>query len=561
MPRNEPGPQVWGGIECSHIRIGAGLRDQLAESGHLTREDDLDRIAALGLRVLRYPVLWAQVERQGRRDFRWADARLARMRALGIAPILGFLHHGSGPGDVTPLDAGFAERLADYAGDVAARYPWVRRYTPINEPVTTARFSCLYGIWHPHRRDGDSFLHLVFHSARATALAMARIREVVPDAQLVQTEDFGRVFSTPLLAYQARHENLRRFLFCDLLTGRVRRGHPFHAALRRAGIPASELAAMADTPCPPDIIGIDHYLTSDRFLDEDASRHPHVRAGGNGRHSYVDVAAVHVPDLDGQCSVLGRIREVHRRYGLPIALTEVHNGSTREEQIRWLHEAWQAARQARAEGVDLRAVTVWSLLGTTDWNSLLVTKAGHYECGAFDVRADPPRLTALGAVVAGLARQGVLRHPVLDRNGWWRREAGAGEAVALFEIEAVAKGAQAAAEALREACSQRRLTLGPTPLLGRLRVALGGGMGGAGVGPGVVLTCLRDGAAPLEVAAPPLLDAAADAFLDLVLDGETGQLRLADLGRYGQYRVMREAGIMPQRVARAVGAVGAVARG
>ena len=50
---------------------------------------------------------------------------------------------------------------------------------------------------------------------------------------------------------------------------------------------------------------------------------------------------------------------------------------------------------ARDEGIAVKAVAVWSLLGTTDWNSLLVTRAGHYECGAFDVRADPPRLTAL----------------------------------------------------------------------------------------------------------------------------------------------------------------------
>jgi dTDP-4-dehydrorhamnose reductase len=40
---------------------------------------------------------------------------------------------------------------------------------------------------------------------------MRAVRSVRPDAQLVQTEDFGKTFSTPLLDYQARHENERRY--------------------------------------------------------------------------------------------------------------------------------------------------------------------------------------------------------------------------------------------------------------------------------------------------------------------------------------------------------------
>ena len=52
--------------------------------------------------------------------------------------------------------------------------------------------------------------------------------------------------------------------------------------------------------------------------------------------------------------------EAWRRYGLPLAATEVHLGCTREEQVRWLVEVWNAAEQLRGEGADIRAVTWWA---------------------------------------------------------------------------------------------------------------------------------------------------------------------------------------------------------
>src|SRR5919202_793144 len=76
---------------------------------------------------------------------------------------------------------------------------------------------------------------------------------------------------------------------------------------------------------------------------------------------------------------------------------------TREEQMRWLHEAWTAALEVRAEGVDVRAVAVWSLLGCYDWSSLLTCEESRYEPGAFDLRAPAPRPTALAGMMRELA--------------------------------------------------------------------------------------------------------------------------------------------------------------
>ena len=65
------------------------------------------------------------------------------------------------------------------------------------------------------------------------------------------------------------------------------------------------------------------------------------------------------------------LQETWERYGLPLAVTEAHIDANREDQLRWLLEIWDAAEQARGGGVDVRAVTVWSLLGSFDWNSLV----------------------------------------------------------------------------------------------------------------------------------------------------------------------------------------------
>src|SRR5678816_2034165 len=122
---------------------------------------------------------------------------MERLRALGIDPIVGLAHHGSGPFGTSLLDDGFAEGLAAFARTVAERYPWVGRYTPVNEPLTTARFSALYGVWYPHVCDDAAFLRATLHQVRATRLAMEAIRDVRNDAQLVQTEDLGRTHATP----------------------------------------------------------------------------------------------------------------------------------------------------------------------------------------------------------------------------------------------------------------------------------------------------------------------------------------------------------------------------
>jgi dTDP-4-dehydrorhamnose reductase len=414
--------ELWGGVECTVNRVGDRYHDQVERTGHANRADDLQRIAALGIRRLRYPVLWERVAPRDplRADWRWTDRRLGELLSLGIAPVAGLVHHGSGPLYSTLLDRDFPERLAGYAREVAERYPWIDAYTPINEPLTTARFCGLYGHWYPHARSDSTFVRALLQQCRAIVLAMRAVREVNPSAHLVQTDDAGKTFSTRALAYQAEFENQRRWLAWDLLFGVVDRTHPLWQYLRSAGATSAELEWFIDNPCPPNIVGLNYYLTSDRYLDERLELYPHLLAGGNGRHAYVDVEAVRTcRAISGHGAIL---HEAWQRYGRPLAITEVHLGSSREEQMRWMLEAWDAAHSARRGGVQVRAVTAWALFGLMDWDSLVTRLDGHYEPGAFDIRGPEPRVTGLGSLLADLASGRSPAQPVLDSPGWWRRQ-------------------------------------------------------------------------------------------------------------------------------------------
>jgi dTDP-4-dehydrorhamnose reductase len=414
--------QLWGGVESTVNRVGERFFNQLERNGHWERADDLDRFAALGLRTIRFPLLWELLAPHCLEeiDWSWPDHRLQRARDLGLRPIAGLLHHGNGPRYTNLLDPLFPEKFARYAGSIARRYPWIDAYTPINEPLTTARFSALYGHWYPHAQDDNSFARALLNQGRATVLAMRAIRDVNPDAKLIQTDDLGKTFSSPALSYQATFENDRRWIGWDLLFGIVHRAHPLWSYFKWTGVADSELEFFLREACPPDTIGANYYVTSERFLDDDFLAHPPECRGGNGRDVYADIAAVR-SELSEICGPKNRLMELWERYRMPIAITEAHLGCTPDEQLRWFMGIWNAAREARSEGADVQAVTIWSLLGSFDWNSLVTRDDGHYEPGVFDVFDGEPRETLLGKMVRELTARGNFDHPYLTTRGWWQR--------------------------------------------------------------------------------------------------------------------------------------------
>ncbi|MGI4803853.1 MAG: family 1 glycosylhydrolase, partial [Janthinobacterium lividum] len=353
--------EIWGGIEATINRVGDKYLDQSEYSGHYKREEDIDLIASLGIKMLRYPVLWEkhQPEKNTVIDWTFTEKNLLRLKQLNVEPIAGLVHHGSGPKFVNFFDGSFESGVADYAKLVAKKFPWLEYYTPINEPLTTARFCGLYGHWYPHESNEYCFYKILLSECKATVMAMQAIREINPDAKLIQTEDLGKVYSTPLLQYQADFENERRWLSYDLITGTLTPEKTMYGFLLHIGIREEELHYFLENNCKPDIAGLNYYITSERYLDEDLQRYPKQVHGGNGRHQYADVEVVRVP-YTGETGPQVLIREAWQRFGLPIAITECHIHCSREEQMRWFNDIWLTLNQLKTEGIDVRALTAWA---------------------------------------------------------------------------------------------------------------------------------------------------------------------------------------------------------
>ena len=418
-----PGLELWGGAQSSIVRIGDDHRDRADETGHPPGFADVAALANLGVDAIRYPLLWEDIapDVANQPDFSGHSEQLDYLRKRNVTVLAGLVRRGSGPRYTNLLDPHFPRYLADYARRAARRYPWIKWWNPVDQPLTTARLSCLDGHGYPHGKSIDVTFRALVNQCLAIKRAKEAIRAVIPDARFMTSEDVGKTFATRPLQSQADQVNDRRWLPFDLLAGRVVPGHPLYLSLRVAIGNGDALAELADGSGFPDMIGFDHNPTSERFLDHRIQHYPAVSPASNGALAYVDLDAVRIPEVGDQLGPRLRLREIWKRYRLPIAITDLHHGCTRDEQLRWFHQAWTEAEAARCEGVDVRAVTLWSMAAMADRISPLDCRDGAHDAGRLDVRSRVPRPTLIAAVASQLRQGHRVDRPVTDLPGWWKR--------------------------------------------------------------------------------------------------------------------------------------------
>ncbi|HYZ16005.1 MAG TPA: family 1 glycosylhydrolase [Candidatus Acidoferrum sp.] len=409
-----PDFEVWASPEPTVARVDrTRVVDQLALTGHDRRDGDVALLASLGVSASRTPVLWERCAPDDPSvvELDAARRRLELLRASGIEPIVTLLHHGSGPAYTDLLDPAFPALFADYAETVARAFPWVERWTPINEPLTTARFSTLYGVWYPNLRNDHAFGRALVHQTLAILDAAARIRAVNSRARFVLTEDLQR--------FTAGDDGVRDyvgflrervFLSIDLLAGRVECGHPLYGFLvERCGVLPRELEAIRASAAAPDVVAFNHYPHSERYLFT-------APDGGIG-----DVPAVYVAG-EPPPRVEPLLRAAAGRLGAPLALGEVHAHAPADERVRWQAQHVDDVRALQADGIDVRAVGVWAAFGMTDWHSLLREDAGVREDGIFSFAGPEavPQRTLVADAVEALVRSGQVGETGV--RGWWERD-------------------------------------------------------------------------------------------------------------------------------------------
>jgi hypothetical protein len=221
----------------------------------------------------------------------------------------------------------------------------------------------------PARHRRTQLRRALLNQCRAVVLSMRAIRAVNPQPKLVQTDDLGKTYGTPRWATSPRSTTSAAgsagtcCAAWSAPTTRCGTTCSAPASRRRscsgsATTPARPTSSASITTSPANA-GWTTASSAIRNASARLPRRPACRHRGAARAGHAD--ARHRPLL----------KETWERYGLPVAVTEAHIDANREDQLRWLLEIWEAAQAARNAGADVRAVTVWALLGSYDWNCLV----------------------------------------------------------------------------------------------------------------------------------------------------------------------------------------------
>ena len=365
------------GIECSNPTIANGRirRDLLAECGHYTHwRRDLQLVQDMGLRFLRYGLPYHLVHLgPGRYDWSFADPVMAEMRRLGIEPILDLLHFGVPDWIGDFQNPALPLHFAEYAAAVAARYPWVRYWTPVNEIYVSARMSTLDGLWNEQIRTERAFVTALKHLTAASKLACAEITRVRPDAVIVHSESAEIVHEARMLPTAGiTLANRQRFLALDLLFAKPP-GAEMTGYLRDNGLSAAEHAwFMQGEPAGHQIVGADYY-----------GRNEHIVTPAGRRLAMEDVMGWYLI-----------ARDYLERYGKPLMHTET-NVFDPMAAPGWLWKQWISILRMRQDGMPVIGFTWYSLVDQVDWDIGLRERRGTVNgCGLYAMDRTPNPVAA-----------------------------------------------------------------------------------------------------------------------------------------------------------------------
>ena len=377
------------GFEGTHI-FGSGW-DVLETTEHATRfPDDLRRLARDGLKSFRACIPWHRIEgERGVYDWRWTDAYLALARDLGLDPIADPLHHTSFPDWLTGgfADPEFRPRYLAFLTAFARRYPWISRYTIINEPFVTAWFCGQCAVWHPRREGPESFVPMLHAVSKTICEASALLTKLVPGARFLHAESCERHSALDEESVTvAEHGNTMRFCVLDLILGRIDRDHPLDGFLARFGMRERDAAWFQEHPARVDVLGLDYYSHSELAWTKYGRAVAHPVAG------FASVAL-----------------DYAERYRCPVMLSETNLRGTVNDRIGWLRFMVEQSailqEKLVALGLTFEGFCWYPYIDSTDWDSLVrearrsIDPQGIYWLGSsFD--RNPSELSEIYAALA-----------------------------------------------------------------------------------------------------------------------------------------------------------------
>lgn len=334
-----------------------GQLDEHDLTGHTEHwREDLTAARDLGATAIRYGVTWPRVHlAPGRFDWSDLDERLHfAVAELGLTVIADFVHYGT-PTWLTEsfADPGYPEAIAEFSAAFCARYRGVVEHiTPLNEPVTTASFCGLRGVWPPALTGWDGWTRVTLGIVEGIRRTISAARRANPGVVIVHVEASSLYLPTqPDLAEHAALLSAVAALPTELLLGLVDREHPMHSWLLRNGAEPSRLVALQSDIPAIDLLGVNYYpdLTPRRL----------VRLGASIEQ---------VTTNRWQEGLAACLRYFADRFDVPLLLTETSIEGDEALRADWLEASVAGVQELRASGLDIRGYTWWPLIDFVDWS-------------------------------------------------------------------------------------------------------------------------------------------------------------------------------------------------
>jgi beta-glucosidase len=384
--------------EWTNVVARDGNTCRLACDSYHRYAEDVEWLVKLGVKAYRMGVEWSRLQSapgaalNQKELARYCDL-LDRLKQAGIEPMV-VLHHFSNPPWITAsggwLNRKTVDAFVDYVGKlVGVLRGHVRLWNTFNEPDTYASNTYLLGEFPPFlKRRFLAFRTVIANMGEAHERACRIIR-----AQGSEVGPVGVGFSKNWTWFHPFRNTtpwdhclaamcdaiFNQWVLRAFLGGRRKDASTFLGLNYYGRVRFANLRALVPVNglCPQRLAGMG-VVCDDMF-----ERHP-----------------------GGLETILKRL---HRRYGLPVYLTE-HGAASADDEFRArdLKENLAALHRAISHGVDVRGFFYWSLLDNFEWQFGFSKKFGLIAVDFSDAKL-PRKMKPLGHAYQRLCRENTLR--------------------------------------------------------------------------------------------------------------------------------------------------------
>ena len=382
------GLSTWDVFTHKRGKIADGSTGDVACNTYFDFQTDIDIMAQLEMNAYRFSIAWSRVIPQGKGavnpkglDYynRLVDALLEK----GIAPFI-TLFHWDMPQALFEQYGGFSGRetasyFADYVEVVVKSLGTrVKHWITLNEPWEHAFFGYFVGEHAPGVHNPWKYFQVAHHELLGHGLAVERIRELAPDAEVGIT-----LSQFPIYPYGDTEKHRDAAHFADLfmnrfyLDGLYKGQYPEELFKRlwpfRPKIQPGDMQTMS---VKTDFLGVNYYTRQyaryvwylpffKAWVDRDPP--PGIEHPVLGKQAYPE----------GMGELLKRYRE---EYSAPVIyITEngcgddddiiIEPGRVRDEhRIQYLQHYLGELEKAIAAGSDVRGYFMWTLIDNFEWS-------------------------------------------------------------------------------------------------------------------------------------------------------------------------------------------------